>query len=429
MNLFKGKKLAYLCALSIVLSLIIACVGEQKKVIAETDATSGSSVSSSESSSKLTPTFEEDERRAVWFSFIDMSRNGKAIVRSESAFRSSIRSKFQIVKKMNMNRVIVHVRPVADAFYPSDYFPSSYYITGKQGKKLKYDPLKIMVEEAHDAKLNIEAWINPYRVTLRSTSIYSLAKSNPARKWYSKSSTKRNVLIYGSQIFFNPAKQQVRDLIVNGVKEIVKNYDVDGIHMDDYFYPSLSPSSYANQFDAPEYKSYVKDCKKNAYAPMSIVNWRRENVNKLVRAIYSAIKEIDSGVEFGISPAGNIDNLLSNSSYYVDIKKWCNSTGYVDYVAPQIYWDFDYGQYSYDKVSKRWAAIVNPSKVALYSGLGIYRAVPPTSGQFGNTNIFKDMVKYTRSQSKFSGFYFYSYYGLASSYTKRQVNAMLNILK
>ncbi|MCR5624770.1 MAG: family 10 glycosylhydrolase [Lachnospiraceae bacterium] len=380
------------------------------------------------STPKATPTVEK-ERRAVWLSFIDLSQGGKAIVRNKSQFTKSIKSKFSKIKKMNMTDVVVHVRPCSDAFYNSKYFPTSYYISGKQGKKVDYDPLEIMVKIAHKKGLKIEAWINPYRVTLSSTSFSSLSSDNPARIWHNKSGKKRNVLVYGNQIFYNPAKAEARKLIINGAKEIVQNYDVDGIHMDDYFYPSLSSTAYSRQFDYIEYNNYVKKCKKNGESAKGIVAWRRNNVNKLVRGLYSAIKDIDSTVEFGISPAGNIDNLIAKNMYYVDIEKWCNNTGFVDYIAPQIYWDFDYGRYSYDTLNKRWRELVDVSKVRLYSGIGVYRCCSPVYGQFAQTDILKKMVRYTRTINAFSGFYFYSYNGLVSSQSKRQVKSMLTVLK
>jgi len=284
----------------------------------------------------------KEERRAVLFSYIDLGDNGRALVRTESEFRSYISKCFTRVKKMNMNDVVVHVRPMSDAYYDSKYFPSSYYITGKQGKKMKYDPLKIMVQIAHSKGLKIEAWINPYRVTLNTTSYSSLSSDNPAKKWHNTAGKKRNVLAYNGQLFYNPSKSEVRKLIINGVKELVTNYDVDGVHMDDYFYPSLS--HYTTDFDAKEYENYRDN---NGSSALGIIQWRRQNVNKLVKGIYNAIKAINENVQFGISPAGNIDNLTAANMYYVDIEKWTRNTGYVDYIAPQIYWDFDYGQYSY----------------------------------------------------------------------------------
>ena len=137
-----------------------------------------------------------------------------------------------------MNSIIVHVRPCGDGMYKSKYVPWSKCISGKQGKNPGYDPLKIMTQVAHANGMKIEAWINPYRVASGSTNYKKLSTKNPARKWHNKKKTRRNVLAYKGSLYYNPAKAQVRNLIVNGVKEIVENYDVDGIHMDCLLYTS-----------------------------------------------------------------------------------------------------------------------------------------------------------------------------------------------
>lgn len=370
------------------------------------------------------------ERRAVWISFIDFGENGKYKKKTKNQFVKSVRRKFRKCRNMNMTDVVVHVRPSGDAFYPSKYFPWSKYISGKQGKGLNYDPLDIMVREAHRQGLMIEAWINPYRISLNSTRIHSLSRNNPARRWYSRKKTRHNVLKWGTQLYYNPSSPEVRNLVINGVREIVRNYDVDGIHMDDYFYPSLG-SSYRTAFDAPQYNSYVKKCKSSGSRAMSIVSWRRNNVNLLVRGIYKAVKTVKPECEFGISPAGNIDNLMSSTMYYTDIYKWCSRSGYIDYIAPQIYWDFDYGKASYHKVLRRWNKVAAGGPVRLYAGLAVSNTVPPLKGQWRNKNIIRRQVLYTRSHSKVCrGFYFFSYSALAENkYNKAEISRLESVLK
>ena len=260
-----------------------------------------------------------------------------------------------------MNRVIVQVRPFGDAIYKSKYFPWSKYISGKQGRSPGYDPLKIMVDVAHKNGMKIEAWVNPYRVTIGSTNYSKLSKNNPARKWHAKKSTSRNVLAYNGSLYYNPSKKDVRNLIINGAKEIVKNYKVDGIHMDDYFYPEFTSKNVKTAFDAKEYnKSSYKKNKKSIYT------YRRAQVSTLVMDMKAAIKKINSKVTYGISPAGNIDNLTSKYSYYVDIYKWTNSKKYVDYICPQIYWGFKHPTAKFNKVTDRWVKACKSKKVKLY---------------------------------------------------------------
>ena len=318
-----------------------------------------------------------DDYRAVWFSYYDYEDYLKSADRNNAAeFTTFFRKVVGKCKTRGMNRIIVQVRPTGDAIYDSDIFPTSSYISGKQGRDISYDPLAIMVEEAHRQGLSIEAWINPYRVSF-NTSYSQLSKDNPARKWHESANAadRRNVLSYNGQLYYNPSKPEVRNLIIDGVEEIVRKYDVDGIHMDDYFYPSFSSSNYNKTFDAQEYNASTE--KQNG---MSIKNYRRKQVNKLVKGIKKAIDAIDPDVVFGISPAGNIDSLNSKYSYYVNIKKWTNSTKFVDYIAPQIYWGFSHKTAKFDRMTDRWADMVDQSKVKLYIGIPAYKMGQPSNG-------------------------------------------------
>ena len=224
------------------------------------------------------------ELHGVWISFLDYNAKGY----TRESFTRQAKEMFDTCKENNFNTVFVHVRMFSDAMYNSKYFPWSKYSSGKIGKSPGFDPLSIMVSEAHKRRLKIHAWINPYRITKDTTSNSALARSSYAYKWRnSKSpSLRRNVLNYGGQLYFNPSKPSVQNLIVNGVKEIVKNYDVDGIHFDDYFYPNLG-TSYRKNFDAKEYNTYAKNSRKNGKTPLGIVAWRRNNVTKLIRHVYS----------------------------------------------------------------------------------------------------------------------------------------------
>jgi len=373
----------------------------------------------------------EETYKAMWFSYYDYSDyrdQGKKV--NASTFQSYMTGVVKKAKNVGMNRIIVQVRPFGDAMYSSKYFPWSKYISGKQGRNPGFDPLKIMVSVAHKNGMKIEAWVNPYRVTLGSTNINGLSANNPARKWYSQKSTKRNVLVYNGSIYYNPSKKQVRNLIVNGAKEIVKKYDVDGIHMDDYFYPSFTSSNVKTAFDAPEYNksSYKKQGK-------SIAAYRREQVNLLVRQMKKEIQKVKPEVTYGISPAGNIDNLTSNYSYYVDINKWLNSKDYVDYIAPQVYWGFHHPTAAFDKVTDRWVKAAKSKKVKLYLGIGVYRVgynVGQNSAEKSewrsDRNILKKQVQYGLKKSV-DGFAFFDYQDFNRSGSKKAVVQLKTVLK
>lgn len=376
-------------------------------------------------------TANTDEYKAFWFSYYDYTAyRAKYKKKNATTFKKYFTQAVKKGKSLGMNCIIVHVRPFGDAMYKSKYFPWSKCISGKQGKNPGYDPLKIMTQVAHANGMKIEAWINPYRVASGSTNYKKLSTKNPARKWHNKKKTRRNVLAYKGSLYYNPAKAQVRNLIVNGVKEIVENYDVDGIHMDDYFYPAFSSSNVNSAFDAKEYRASTM-----AKGKQNIVSFRREQVNMLVKAIHSAVKSIDPSVTFGISPAGNIDNLTSRYSYYVDINKWLNSSDYVDYICPQIYWGFKHPYAKFDRVTNRWMNAAKSKKVKVYIGIAVYRAghnIGAGSAERrewrSDANILKKQVQYARKKGC-DGFAFFDYQDLKSRTSAKAVKRLKKVLK
>ncbi|MDD6208854.1 MAG: family 10 glycosylhydrolase [Clostridiales bacterium] len=368
---------------------------------------------------------KEKEVRAVWFSYLDILE-AKMNQMNEKQFTTYFRGVCSKLSGQNYNTIYVQVRPYGDAMYPSKYFPWSVYAAGQQGKDPGYDPLQIMIEQANSYGLSVHAWINPYRVSSGSTSLSKLSKDNPARMWKSSSnkSTQRNVLSYGGSLYYNPASEEVRDLITNGVKEIVSNYDVDGIIFDDYFYPNLG-SNYKKNFDYTEYKAYVADAKEENKGYKTIVNWRRDNVNKLLKQIHTAIHKIDSSIEFGISPAGNMSNLYAANNYYSDVKKWMASDEYIDYITPQIYWSFSHSVCPYKSTVNTWVSAKKSDDVDLYISLAGYRAgVSKTtakntlfdSGWYSkDKNILQRQVEYNRTIDQISGFSIFRYSSFKST--------------
>ncbi len=373
-----------------------------------------------------------NEYKGVWFSYYDYQKYLKKYPSNTAAkFTKYFDGVLLNCRNKGFNTIIVQVRPFGDAIYSSSYFPTSAYIAKKQGAAISYDPLKIMVSEAHRYGLRIEAWINPYRVSA-GTSYTSLAANNPAKIWHNSSDAgeRRNVLAYGGKLYYNPSKSEVRKLIVNGVKEIVKNYDVDGIHMDDYFYPTFSAKNYTTAFDAAEYNA-----SKEKKQGMAIEDYRRKQVSTLVSDIYSAIKDIDKSCTCGISPAGSIGNLTSKYSYYVDIRKWCSTTGYVDYIAPQIYWGFYHKTAKFNIMVNQWLSITDRSKVKLYIGLPVYKMGSKAAGttkkekkEFVSKTLLSKMVVYGRKVGV-NGFIAFDYSDLVRAKIKTAVKKMSTQLK
>lgn len=360
--------------------------------------------------------------RAVWLSYLEFNSYRKSVKNNnENSFRTFYKHILQRIKFIGCNRIIVQVRPFGDALYDSDYFPWAACISGTQGKNPGYDPLKVMVEMSHKEGVSIEAWINPYRIS-SGDSIYSLSKNNPARKWFSSSKTNRNVLSYDGSLYYNPSSESVRNLIIQGVKEIVQNYNVDGIHMDDYFYPAFTEENVTTTFDVPEYKQQMKkDASSDTESSdspevtkSSLADWRRKNVNQLVSGIYKAIKTMNTSVTFGISPAGNLDNLRSDLEYYTDIDTWVEQKGYVDYLMPQIYWGFTNDIAPFDKVTEEWAALMKDSTSKLYIGLQLYRMGSGEPGQsdtkeLQSSALIKKELSYLKKYKKIDGYCLFSY--------------------
>lgn len=294
--------------------------------------------------------------KAIWISYIDYSETlGQ---KNESQFRSSFKTICQNCKDFGLNTIICQVRAFGDAFYPSEYFAWSRNVAGI-GKNPGYDPLKIMVEIAHSYGLSFHAWLNPYRAYLDSE-VASVPSTATFKKWYNDSTKNGKYIIkFSNRWYFNPGEPEVRKLILNGVKEIINNYDVDGIHFDDYFYPQGISAS----FDSAAYSSYG--------GGKTLANWRQENVTTLVKSVYDAIKAKNKNIIFGISPQGNIDNNMNVQ--YADVKLWCANNGYIDYICPQIYYSYKSESLNFSTSLSQWNKLVTASNVELMVGLAPYR--------------------------------------------------------
>lgn len=378
---------------------------------------------------------KEEEIHAVWISYLEFNdrlrdpSTGK-LGFTKKRFQSVVDEMFDQAVDLKMNAVIVHVRPFGDAFYPSDYFPWSKYISGTQGKDPGFDPLAYMVKAAHDRNLQFHAWINPYRVTSGTTDPNTLSKDNRARKWMtSKSKTQqRRVLSHGGSLYYNPSDSWVQLLIRNGIQEIVENYDVDGIHFDDYFYPVLG-ANYKKTFDHLEYNKYLDWAKENGVKPDSIQDWRRDNVNRLIKKIYSVVKDADEDMVFGISPGGFLDYLLMDDRYYCDIETWLSEPGYVDYIAPQLYWSFSHSRFPYDKTLDRWLKLRTNKDVKVYVGIAVYKSGSNEEPDWKNDpKILRKQVEYGRSLGQVDGYFYFRHDFFFKKATKKGVDNLLKII-
>lgn len=308
------------------------------------------------------------EWRAAWISYIELQGMDYT---SAEAFRAGAAAMMDRCAGLGLNTVIVQVRPFGDALYPSALFPWSHICTGVQGVSPGFDPLDILLTEAHSRGLSFEGWINPYRLQASPSSPGTLAADNLANTrpdW---------VAAAGGGLYLNPAIPEAAAYVVEGVAELVRTYPVDGVHFDDYFYPTTDPAIDAARFAAS--------------GAADLAEWRRQNVTALVKAAHDAVKAADPTLRFGVSPQGNPDNDMSQQ--YSDVRGWLaagSEDAVVDYLCPQLYWGYGYTlsngsrRFAYENILAEWLAMPRGS-AALYVGLGAYRIGEGDGGSNGDS--------------------------------------------
>lgn len=277
-------------------------------------------------------------------------------------------------KRNGMNAVIVQIRPSSDAFYPSPYEPWSQWLTGVQGKAPVpyWDPLQFMIEESHKRGFEFHAWLNPYRAN-SNIGKASIAPNHITRlhpEWF---------LEYGDKLYFDPGNKQGQHWVTDVVRDIVSRYDVEAIHMDDYFYPYRVPSK---EFpDSKSFAQYGNGMKRD--------DWRRSNTDSIIVALNKAIKETKPWVKFGISPFGVWRNqsqdpmgsptqggVTNYDDLYADILLWTRN-GWIDYVIPQLYWEMGHPKVAFETLIDWWSQHAYGRH--MYIGHGIYRALEKNS--------------------------------------------------
>ncbi|MBE6687914.1 MAG: hypothetical protein E7588_01400 [Ruminococcaceae bacterium] len=322
----------------------------------------------------------------------------------------------ETAKKSNLNTIFFQVRPTSDALYKSEIYPTSAFLTGEQGATLMddFDPLEYLTKIAHQNGIKLHAWINPFRITPGSKATFesdvnALSEDNPAvvhKEW--------TVPYEDGKLYFDPGIPEVRQLIIDGAVEIVNNYDVDGIHVDDYFYPYPVYITNENGKRVPaEFKDDYSYGKYGNGADRG--DWRRENINAFVRDLKNAVKQADSECEFGVSCAGiwaNSSSLKAGSdtngmqSYfdtYADSKYWIEN-GLVDYICPQIYWEMSHKTAPFDVVCKWWSSVVDGTDVDLYIGHALYK-----NPDWSDKTEIARQIEFARSWHGYKGSVFFGF--------------------
>lgn len=293
------------------------------------------------------------------------------------------------LQQLNFNAIILQVRPEGDAVYASELEPWSAWITGTQGKAPEpfYDPLEFAIAEAHKRNLEVHAWFNPYRA---KTSV----KSAPNVRPHLAVTNPEVVYQWGNQLWMDPGIKIVQDRAYNVIIDVVRRYNIDAVHLDDYFYPY--PISGQTFPDDKTYAAY-----KSAGGQLSLSDWRRQNVDQMVLRLSQGIKATKSHVKFGISPFGiyrpgqppGINGLDAYNVLYADAKKWLEQ-GWVDYLAPQLYWRTDQTQQSYPVLLKWWTEI-NSKRRHIYAGNNIGQL----DGKAWKNDEIEKQVKISRNQT------------------------------
>lgn len=342
----------------------------------------GTSPSPQASAAPSTPE-EEGALVGVWVPYFSLD----TAEHTQAAFEENFQTIAQTAQEKGINAMFVHVRPFSDALYPSQYYPWSHILTGTQGQDPGFDPLEFMIETAHSLGMEFHAWLNPLRVKTAETPA-ALAENNPYVQLGEE--YPQYFMECGGGVYLNPAYPAMRTLIADGAAEIAGNYEVDGIHFDDYFYPAEDPA-----LDSAAYEAYAQSVEE----PLPLLEWRAANINAMVSQVYESIKAVKPGVVFGISPQGNIQN---DEAMGADVATWAAVPGYVDYLAPQLYYSFENEALPYQQALEEWAALPRHQGLELYAGLALYKAGTDADG---GTWLLRDNIIALQAEAALNGGY------------------------
>ena len=335
---------------------------------------------------------------AVWLTYSEIGSLVKG--KSEDEYRESLETVLKNLKENKINTVFYQCRAFCDSFYKSDIFPVSKYIT-EERQNTTFDPFGIFLEKAKLYDISVHCWVNPYRISYEAE-FENLPKNSPARKLYK--ADKNALIICDKGIYLNPSHAEGRRLVLNGIREILEKYQVDGIHFDDYFYPETE-----NINDKKLYENYKKQG-----GNLSLADWRRENVNVLISSVYSIVKSQNENLIFSVSPSADIEKC--KNAFYADVEKWCREEGFVDLIIPQIYYGFLNEKMPFLDVMKEWESLASKGAVKLVCGLASYKcgredafAESGKNEWLENVNILSRQYEQVVESPVWQGFSLFSY--------------------
>lgn len=402
--------------ISAIAMLLVSTLGYSTNVFAEPSGNSNEVQTSAAST-------DESEFRGVWFSYLDWME----MPEDQAAFEKKTDQIMEDIQKKGMNAIFCHVHSHSDSYGKKlTTFPESKFVATKESAP-EFDALSYMIDSAHKHGLSFHAWLNPYRVTGYKKKWEDVPEGSFLKNWLNNG----NVLLHDGDYYLNPSRKEVQDLLVQAVTEVVKNYPVDGVQFDDYFYPALTEGQ---AFDLADYEA--------SGSSMSLVNWRRNNVSTLIRRVHDAVHEANSSAVFGVSPVALLSSLRHEKAYYVDIDLWMSSDKYVDYILPQLYHGFEAktgkgtpAREAYVTCLNDWIELKNKlqSPVKLYIGLALYKC--NTDSWDGNetpewlryNDILAREVQYARSTGAVSGFGIFAYQNFDDEEKQEEIKNLVKV--
>ncbi|MUG44804.1 family 10 glycosylhydrolase [Paenibacillus woosongensis] len=345
------------------------------------------------------------ELRGVWVSSVlNLDWPTKASYGNAEQQKQEYTKLLNEIQAMGLNAVFVQVRPTADALYPSQLVPWSVYLTGTAGKDPGYDPLAFLIEETHRRGMQFHAWFNPFRASMNADTS-KLPSSHVVHQhpdWIVK---------FADKLYINPGIPEARQHIIDAIMEVVNGYDIDGVHLDDYFYPSGETASSKFNDDATMKRYNANQLNKG--------DWRRDNINQFVRDLGQSIRAVKPAVSYGISPFGVWRNKASDitgsdtkagitayDSTYADVRTWIRNE-WIDYVTPQLYWSLTRPEVRYDILTDWWAQEVRGTQVKLYIGHSPYKIGTPEIGWHSADEIIHQL-EYNERIPEVKGSIFFS---------------------
>ncbi len=294
----------------------------------------------------------------MWITYKEI---GELCKKSKSAeeLEHNINNVLTELQKYKVNNIFLHIRAFDDCFYKSQIFQVSEYCKNENGN-LKFDILDYFIRLANECNISIYAWLNPYRIR-NDNNIEKIPENSFAGQILTENNKDERIIITDNSIYYNPAYPDVQNYVLCGIREILNNYDIDGIHIDDYFYPTTN-----TEIDKIIYKKYLEDG-----GELNLADFRRNAVNSLVSSIYSLAKSYDNDILVSISPSADIEKNYNSS--YADIKLWAENKGYADILIPQIYFGFEHSTMPFNNLLNEWIALQNEN-TKIVIGLAVYKS-------------------------------------------------------